>query len=1548
VSSRQSSGGNTSSGAIPSGTLEQQVLAANPILEAFGNAKTLRNNNSSRFGKLITINFDQGGTITGGGIINYLLEKSRVVGPSPGERNYHIFYQLLSAAETDPTLTQELKLQNAELFHYTCESIVTIEGVSDEKDFEDTCSALNILRFSESDKKEIFRLVAGVLHFGNIKFKLEKKATEEDSAYIANPEQVSHASALWGVNPKSIEKFLCNRYIGTHERILVSYNMQQASDARDAMTKRVYADLFQIVVDKINYELGNRHMARQRFIGVLDIFGFESFAVNSFEQLCINYCNEKLQFHFNEHIFKMEQALYQAEGIHIPGTAFVDNQPTLDLLEAKAVGIFSMIDEEINVPRGSDEGFLQKVLTKFADGKHPNCLRPNVRDVKDFLKNFGVLHYAGPVFYNVTNFLEKNKDQLHADIVGLLRESSSPYIKKMFPPEEPSRGPTKGAKLKTLGGQFKTQLTDLIDTLNTTFPHFVRCLKPNDDKLPNLFKAGRMQDQLRYAGLLEVCRIRKLGYPVRRPFDEFYRRYRCCDLTSPDLDSLLAALVRKGVLIKGEFAKGLSRVFMRTQQSFDLEMAREAALLQVAVLLQRMGRGMVCRLKYKNYKKIIINVKEAVRRREESVLASALEMSFELPWGGSHLPLIQQAKALLARVREENKVIGLLQSAIAAKELNSLKSAVSAAYSMNPPFQCNLVFEAQAIIERLEAELATKNALIQAINSRDLKALSQAIAQAESLGLVCNEIQQAVALKARIEQERDCIARLEEAVRTRNFKELNLYISRAVELGIDAMNLVKDAAALKAIMDSEERKKEQESANMERAAAARKQALEDARNQLVQAIASNDHSQLNAALQRALEQGLNNSHPDVAQAQAMLKNKDQLQDLRSRLDASCGILRLKSETGITSEDLMPLYNAIQASEQYATIPTMADTLNKARETYHLYRQHAQILQDLEAAVASRDRLKLSAAMSQAENLDMGIEIMVRAKDMLRDLESKHRAARAASSLPEETEPYDAAEEARKQRQEKAKQARFDVKNFPGLRGADDFARGAILNKGKVKELFLTFQSQVIPKSLLDLNKDNNKLAIQIFKDLLGYMGDKQMPFPAMLAQDILRKGYEYKPIRDEIFLQIIKQLTNNPRPESVAKGWQVMCMCVGTFPPSYDFENYLLHYILEKRDKGRGAVVDYARYCLRTLEAMLSNGDGTGFVPSVEEILAYKERPPILATIHLVDGNIVTEDLPLTPDLNVGKVLEMCIGWLDLKDPRANTLGIFVYDLGESEDANTLDETYRNAPYNDLVRTPRPLRNEDFMGDIIVQRARQRRKFKFVLKKKIFLPQHNERGSDPVYERLVYLQAEEETIIQGNIDIEDVERVVALASISIAVAFGEEMGGSVDELVQGAVVDFIVPAWRDLKLPVEWAGLVLANRDALVVADPEDLQDQFLQIVQESPLYGTHWFYVHKVDNPSSVTVPKTISNLPRDIILAFNADGMHVYSTNRVCLISFPYADIYRWGGSSSQFSLIMADESLADSFEFVVITGQAADMAAIILDHIRAIMAEQEAQED
>lgn len=1542
VSTRQSVA--TGAAAGSNANLEQQILAANPILEAFGNAKTLRNNNSSRFGKLITVNFDANGSIIGGGIINYLLEKSRVVTQTEGERNYHVFYQLLSAAHTNPKLADELKLQDAKMFEYTNKSkIIKIDGVSDENEFEDVINSMNVLRFSATDQYEIWKIVAGVLHFGNVKFGVVKNANSEDSSKIENLDVIQRASNLWGVDPANMEKFLTAKNIGTREVVLVTYNVSQATDARDAMVKRVYAELFQIIVNKINAELSAGQKPRHKFIGVLDIFGFESFEVNSFEQLCINFCNEKLQYHFNEHIFKMEQTLYAQEGISIPGTAFVDNQPTLDLLELKGTGIFSMVDEEISVPKGSDEGVLQKILTKHSDGKHPNCIRPKTKDCKDFLKNFGILHYAGPVFYNISNFLEKNKDQLHPDIVSVLTKSSLNMIQTMFPPEAAPAG-GKGAPTKklTLGGQFKNQLNELVATLNSTAPHFVRCMKSNDKKQGNIFTSSRMQDQLRYAGLVEVCRIRKLGFPVRRQFDEFYRRYKCCDVTCKTLETLLAALQKKGILIEGEWARGKSRIFLRTKQNQDLELAREAAFKVVVRVVQKMARGYIFRQRFKNFQRIISTVRECIKKREEGPLTKAIDMAFELPWGGTHLAVMKEAKVLQSRLREEIRVTKLLESAIASKDINALKSAIDANKAMNPPFVTPLLEQASQLHAKLVAENECKKGLEDAINSRKLSALAEFIAMANKMGLQCPELQQAETLKARIEQENVIISKLSTATASRDFDALNALLSQCVELGLDSkIPEVAKASQVKDALAKERGEEEKQRQLMAAAQAKRDEAAKVVKERLKQAIAANDTEGLNSALQEAMKVDLLDL-PEVKTAEAMLNAKKNAGNAAGQINAIINVLKTKVETGITADDVAPLANAVAAAE---TISPPLPELAQYRSALQLYQSHAKAGSDLAIAFAARNRLQLKAAMELAENLDMQIEIMASARELLRDLEIEYREQKASGAIEEEPVEYDEAEEARKKRQEVAKQARYDIKNYPHLRSADDFAKGVIYNKAKVKEQFLTFQSSVIPKSLLDMNNSaNNKLAMQMHKDLLGYMGDKKIQYPAMLAQDILRKGWEYKPIRDEIYVQIIKQLTGNPKPESVAKGWQVMCMCVGTFPPSHDFENYLLHYIIEKRDKGRGAVVDYARYCLRTLEAMLSSGDGTGFVPSVDEITAYTDRPPILATIYLVDGNVITEDLPLTPDLNVAKVLEMCAGWLDLKDPRIDSLGLFVYDLGEIDDQ--YDEALRRAPYNDLPRTPRPLRNDDFMGDVIVQKARQRRKFKFVLKKKIFLPTQNGRGNDQFFERLIYLQAEDETIIQGNIDIQDPDKIAYIASLSMAVAFGEELGCSYDDLHAQNILDFIPLSWREALSEEQWVEKVLANRDALVTQYPEDLQENFLEIVQASPLYGMHWFHTHKV--APSARVPKVIEQLPNDILIGFNYDGMQIFDMNRKSLAQFPYAEIFRWGGSSSQFSLILGYPGFVGpngqpgDFELTLITCQANDMASIILDHIRAIMQE------
>ena len=1553
VSTRQNAAFGVATG---SSSLENKLLAANPILEAFGNAKTLRNNNSSRFGKLITVNFDKNGCIIGGGIVNYLLEKSRVVFQTQGERNYHIFYQLLSIVDVDAQLTSKLKLQQPKLFDFTSQSGVDhVDGISDDKDFDDVKNSMSVLKFSPEEMQSVFTMVAGVLHFGNLKFKVVKNTTTEDAAEIVNTDTLAHACSLWGIdNSSDIQKLLTSKNIGTKEVVLVTYNVMQAQDARDAMVKRVYSELFQLLVDKINKELASEDKSRHKFIGVLDIFGFESFAVNSFEQLCINYCNEKLQFHFNEHIFKMEQTLYAAEGIVIPGTAFVDNQPTLDLLELKATGVFSLCDDEINVPRGSDETFLSKVLGKYADSKppHPNLVRPKAKEVSDFLKNFGIVHYAGTVFYNVTNFLLKNKDELHPDIVASLRASRLPMMQAMMAEREVAVDLTAGDKAQakrgsavqrkvTLGGQFKTQLAELVSTLNNTYPHFVRCMKSNDEKKGNLFSSARMLEQLRYAGLVEVCRIRKLGFPVRRPFEEFYKRFKCCDIGCKDLDSLLQSLLDKAVLKEGEWARGHSRVFMRNQQSIELELERERAFTVVVKLVQKVARGYVMRTRLKAYKVLLREVERAIAGRELRSLTAAIEHAFELPFGGAHLPLVRAAKVLQARLKEEERVQALLQGAVAVRELNGLRIAIATAEAMDPPFQPPLLLEARAVVARLEAEIECKAGLVAAMAARCLQQLAHFIAVADEMLYECAERQQAQALRARIDHENDLLEKVNSAAVERNLSLITSLISECFDYGISDRAEVLAAVGVKEEILVEiaeaEREAEEERQRLERelAIVKRNQLLGEAKEALLAAIESNEPETLNQALQEATRLGLPSDTPEVQAAEQHQLMLQSVQEVGSRISAAVRLLQFKAAAqGLVEEDLSPLQQAVDGARALES-PLASQLVDEGVKATELYSRHAAAAVELELALASNERLRLKSALEAAENLEMRVPAVPLVREALRVAEEAFRSERASGSFDALVQkPYDEAEQARRMRREVAAQARFDHRNFPYLCTADDFAKGIIINKAKAKECFLSFQSSVIPRSLLELDKEFSRVAVQMHKNLLGYMGDKQLSFPAMLAHDILQKGFKYKEIRDEIYMQIIKQINLNPRPESVAKGWQMLCMCVGTFPPSYEFENFLLHYIMEKL-AGRGAVADYAKYCLRTLEALLNNGDGSGFVLSVEEIWAYKERPPILATIYLVDGNVITEELPVTPDLNVGKVLEMCAGYLDLSDPRLSTLGMFVYDLGGTGEPGEGEA----EQHEDLPRTPRPLRNDDYMGDVIVQRARIKRNFKFVVKKKTFHPQHNFRGTDSYFERLIYLQAEDETIIQGNIDIEDAELVVHLASISMAVAYGQELAGSAEGLVADNVLDFVVPKWRDKKSADEWAVAILPNRESLLASDLEDLQAQFVEIIQQSPLYGTHWFVVYKFEMDN---YPEGVRDLPLELQLGFNDMGLSVYSMERELLLFYPYAVINRWGGTTDQFSLVLSPsgEDVEDFFEFIVITGQAQDMAAVILDNIHMLM--------
>lgn len=474
----------------------------------------------------------------------------------------------------------------------------------------------------------------------------------------------------------------------------------------------------------------------------------------------------------------------------------------------------------------------------------------------------------------------------------------------------------------------------------------------------------------------------------------------------------------------------------------------------------------------------------------------------------------------------------------------------------------------------------------------------------------------------------------------------------------------------------------------------------------------------------------------------------------------------------------------------------------------------------------------------------------------------------------------------------------------------------------------------------------NFAAMQVNRDLLGFCKDKDLPDPNVAGQSVLRKGFTSKPLRDEIYVQVIKQAINNPKSESMIRAWQMICMCLGTFAPSPEFLPYLSHFIVNKRDLTKGAVSEYAKYAVRALEGIARTEEGSGYILSPSEIDCYKDRPPVLATITLLDGSIVCEDLPVPPHLSVEYVLELCFKWLNIKDPRSWTLGIFVYDLGDSVDPSKLDEATKSALYRQLPRTPRPLRSEDFLGDIFVQKTRQKRNYKLVLKKKVYLQHLSARGFDPVFERLVYLNADDEARNMKHIVLKEEERVVAMAGMSMVIALGDQFGKTAEELEKQNASMYAVTQWRAKKNNAQWARAIFEIREALVTMDAEDMMESYIRSIQSTPLCGTNWFYVFKEEPGPRAVLPEAVKSLPRDMMIGFNQDGMTFFTLDFKILIRFSFADIYRWGGTPTQFSFILNDStgSVPDPFELTMVTAQATDMAATIVDLMKAVVLEKE----
>ncbi|NWZ52084.1 MYO6 protein, partial [Haliaeetus albicilla] len=703
--------------------IDDRIVEANPLLEAFGNAKTVRNNNSSRFGKFVEIHFNEKNSVVGGFVSHYLLEKSRICVQGKEERNYHIFYRLCAGAPED--IREKLYLSSPDNFRYlnrgctryfatkeTDKQILQNRKspeylkagslkdplLDDHGDFNRMCTAMKKIGLDDAEKLDLFRVVAGVLHLGNIDFEEAGSTSGGCTLRPRSQPALECCAALLGLDQEDLRGSLTTRVMLTTAGgakgtvIKVPLKVEQANNARDALAKTVYSHLFDHVVNRVNqcfpFETSSF------FIGVLDIAGFEYFEHNSFEQFCINYCNEKLQQFFNERILKEEQELYQKEGLGVNEVRYVDNQDCIDLIEAKLIGVLDILDEENRLPQPSDQHFTSVVHQKHKDHfrlsiprKSKLAVHRNIRDDEGFI----IRHFAGAVCYETMQFVEKNNDALHMSLESLICESKDKFVRQLF---ESNTNNNKDPKQKagklsfiSVGNKFKTQLNLLLEKLHSTGSSFIRCIKPNLKMTNHHFEGGQILSQLQCSGMVSVLDLMQGGFPSRASFHELYNMYKKYlpeKLARLDPRLFCKALFKALGLNENDYKFGLTKVFFRPGKFAEFDQIMKSDPDHLAELVKRVNRWLIC----SRWKKVqwcslsVIKLKNKIKYRASACIKIQKTIRMWL-CKRKHKPRIDgliKVRTLKKRLDKFNEVVSALKEGKAetSKQVKELEYSIDA------------------------------------------------------------------------------------------------------------------------------------------------------------------------------------------------------------------------------------------------------------------------------------------------------------------------------------------------------------------------------------------------------------------------------------------------------------------------------------------------------------------------------------------------------------------------------------------------------------------------------------------------------------------------------------------------------------------------------------------------------------------------------------------------------------------------------------------------------------------------------------------------------
>nr|XP_009929341.1 PREDICTED: unconventional myosin-VIIa [Opisthocomus hoazin] len=1332
--------------------IEQQVLEANPILEAFGNAKTIRNDNSSRFGKYIDIHFNKRGAIEGAKIEQYLLEKSRVCRQAQDERNYHVFYCMLRGMTMEQK--KKLGLGKAKDYNYLAMgNCTTCDGRDDSKEYANIRSAMKVLMFTDTENWEISKLLAAILHMGNLQYEA-RTYDNLDACEVVQSASLITAASLLEVDPQDVMNCLTSRTIITRgETVSTPLSMEQALDVRDAFVKGIYGRLFVWIVEKINaaiYRPPSQELKSvRRSIGLLDIFGFENFTVNSFEQLCINFANENLQQFFVRHVFKLEQEEYNLENINWQHIEFTDNQDALDMIAIKPMNIISLIDEESKFPKGTDATMLHKLNSQHK--LNTNYIPPK----NNYETQFGINHFAGIVYYETKGFLEKNRDTLHGDIIQLVHSSKNKFIKQIFQADVAMGAETR-KRSPTLSSQFKRSLELLMRTLSVCQPFFVRCIKPNEYKKPMLFDRELCVRQLRYSGMMETIRIRRAGYPIRYTFVEFVDRYRVLmpgvkpAYKQGDLRGTCQRIAEAVLGKDDDWQIGKTKIFLKDHHDMLLEIERDKAITDKVILIQKVVRGFKDRSNFLKVRNSVLMIQRYWRGHNCRKNYGAMRIGF----------LRLQA---LYRSRKLHK-----QYHMARRRIIEFQA------------RCRGYLVRRAFRHRLWAVLTV---------------------QAYARGMIARRL----------------------------YKRLRGEYHRRLEA--EKLRLAEEER-LRKEMSAKKAKEEAEKKHQVRLA---QLAREDAEREVKEKEEARRKKELLEKMEKARNEPVNDS--------------EMVDKMFGFLGTTSSLPGQEGQAPNGFEDLERAQKELEEEDLDAALPLPEEEEEDLSE-YKFAKFAATYFQGTTTHTYIRRPLKQPLLYHEDEGDQLAaLAVWITILRFMGDLpEPKYHTAMSdgGEKIPVMTKIYETLGKKTYKKELQALQGEGESTHIDGHKK----------NSVRHKLVSLTL-------------KKKSKLTEEVTKRL--HDGESTLQGNSMLEDRptsnleklhfIIGNGILRPALRDEIYCQICKQLTQNPSKSSHARGWILMSLCVGCFAPSEKFVKYLRNFI-------NGGPPGYAPYCEERLRRTFANGTRTQ-PPSWLELQATKSKKPIMLPVTFMDGTTKTL---LTDSATTAK--ELCNSLADkisLKDRFGFSLYIALFDKVSSLGSG-------NDHVMDAVSQCEQYAKE--------QGAQERNApWRLFFRKEIFTPWHNP-NEDNVATNLIYQQIVR-GVKFGEYRCDKEEDLAELASQQYYVDYGSEM---VLERLLNLIPSYIPDREITASKTVEkWAQLIIAAHKKGIYTqkrtDPKKVKEEVVDFARfKWPLLFSRFYEAFKFSGPS---LPKN------DVIVAVNWTGVYFVDEQEQVLLELSFPEI-------------------------------------------------------